>query len=165
MKGRDRCWFAAGRLSNRERKRTITEELLADPDLSQARKRRFDKLQVRCLAFCCLSCQLQHSVLQPADLVLAACLLVSVNAPGKGHFAAAKSPCSFELCFSSMLGVLMRVVSAKALLCAEDNLTQCQYMSEHSACMVQDEKAYWAGKRGRKTDLPRGKKTTRSKKH
>jgi len=38
-------------------------------------------------------------------------------------------------------------------------------MSEHSACMVQDEKAYWAGKRGCKTDLPRGKKTTRSKKH
>ncbi|DBB11920.1 TPA: hypothetical protein ACH3X3_006060 [Trebouxia sp. C0006] len=65
--------FYSGRLSNRERKRTITEELLADPDLSQARKRRFDKLQ--------------------------------------------------------------------------------------------DEKAYWAGKRGRKTDLPRGKKTTRSKKH
>ncbi|KAA6416599.1 MAG: hypothetical protein FRX49_13429 [Trebouxia sp. A1-2] len=65
--------FYSGRLSNRERKRTITEELLADPDLSQARKRRFDKLQ--------------------------------------------------------------------------------------------DEKAYWAGKRGRKTDLPRGKKTSRSKKH
>ena len=37
---------SAGRLANKERKRTITEELLADPDLSQARKRRFDKLQV-----------------------------------------------------------------------------------------------------------------------
>ena len=37
---------SAGRLSNKERKRTITEELLADPELSQARKRRFDKLQV-----------------------------------------------------------------------------------------------------------------------
>lgn len=37
---------AAGRLSKKERKRTITEELLADPELSQARKRRFDKLQV-----------------------------------------------------------------------------------------------------------------------
>ena len=36
----------AGRLSNKERKGTITEELLADPELSQARKRRFDKLQV-----------------------------------------------------------------------------------------------------------------------
>lgn len=37
---------SAGRLANKERKRTITEELLADPELSQARKRRFDKLQV-----------------------------------------------------------------------------------------------------------------------
>ena len=37
---------SAGRLSNKERKRTITEELLADPELSQARKKRFDKLQV-----------------------------------------------------------------------------------------------------------------------
>ena len=37
---------SVGRLSNKERKRTITEELLADPELSQARKRRFDKLQV-----------------------------------------------------------------------------------------------------------------------
>ncbi len=64
-----------------------------------------------------------------------------------------------------MLGALMRVLLAKALLCADDNLTQRPYMSEHSACMVQDKKAYWAGKRGRKTDLPRGKKTTRSKKH
>lgn len=62
-------------------------------------------------------------------------------------------------------GRVDEVLLAKALLCAEDNLTQRQYMSEHSACMLQDEKAYWAGKRGRKTDLPRGKKTTRSKKH
>ena len=38
--------YVAGRLSNKERKGTITEELLADPELSQARKRRFDKLQV-----------------------------------------------------------------------------------------------------------------------
>ena len=37
---------SAGRLPNKERKCTITEELLADPELSQARKRRFDKLQV-----------------------------------------------------------------------------------------------------------------------
>lgn len=76
-------WLAAGRLSNRERKRTITEELLADPDLSQARKRRFDKLQVRCLAFFCLSWQLQYSGLQPADLVPAACLLAAML-PGDG---------------------------------------------------------------------------------
>ena len=79
MTSTDPCWFAAGRLSNRERKRTITEELLADPDLSQARKRRFNKLQVRCLAFCCLSCKLRHPVLQPADLILAACLPTSMH--------------------------------------------------------------------------------------
>ena len=36
----------AGRLTNNERKGTITEELLADPELSQVRKRRFNKLQV-----------------------------------------------------------------------------------------------------------------------
>lgn len=36
----------AGRLTNNERKATITEELLADPELSQVRKRRFNKLQV-----------------------------------------------------------------------------------------------------------------------
>ena len=41
---------STGRLSNKERKQTITEELLADPELSQARKRRFDKLQVQCYA-------------------------------------------------------------------------------------------------------------------
>ncbi len=58
----------------------------------------------------------------------------------------------------------MRLLFAKGLLCAEDSLTQRQYTLDHSACMLQDEKAYWAGKRGRKTDLPRGKKTTRSKK-
>ncbi|KAL3159272.1 hypothetical protein ABBQ32_011235 [Trebouxia sp. C0010 RCD-2024] len=64
--------FYSGRLSKKDRKQTITEELLADPELSQARKRRFDKLQ--------------------------------------------------------------------------------------------DDKAYWARKKGRKTDLPRGKQTSRNKK-
>ena len=38
--------LAAGRLTNNERRNTITEELLADPELAQARKRRFNKLQV-----------------------------------------------------------------------------------------------------------------------
>lgn len=91
-------------------------------------------------------------------------MLASVNAPQSWRFAAAKSQCNFELCYG-MLGVLMRFLFAKGLLCAEDSLTQQQYTSDYSACMVQDEKAYWAGKRGRKTDLPRGKKTTRSKKN
>ncbi len=35
--------------------------------------------------------------------------------------------------------------------------------TDQGVCALQDEKAYWASKRGRKTDLPRGKKTTRSK--
>lgn len=29
---------------------------------------------------------------------------------------------------------------------------------------MQDDKAYWARKKGRKTDLPRGKKITKNKK-
>lgn len=54
--------LAAGRLTNNERKNTITEELLADPELAQARKRRFNKLQVMLVhystTFVC--CQLQY---------------------------------------------------------------------------------------------------------
>lgn len=42
-----------GRLTNHERKATITEELLADPELSQVRKRRFNKLQVEMHATAC----------------------------------------------------------------------------------------------------------------
>ena len=37
--------MAAGRLTKRDRKATITEELLADKALSQQRKRRFGRLQ------------------------------------------------------------------------------------------------------------------------
>ena len=40
-----RYLLCAGRLTNRERKQTMTEELLADPDMQQSRKRRFTALQ------------------------------------------------------------------------------------------------------------------------
>ena len=51
--GRLRIWclaeqvamFAAGRVPRKQRKQTITEELLADPELQASRKRRFGKLQ------------------------------------------------------------------------------------------------------------------------
>jgi Fcf2 pre-rRNA processing len=36
-----------GRLTKKERRQTLTEELLADQTLQQAHKRRFAKLQVR----------------------------------------------------------------------------------------------------------------------
>ena len=36
---------AAGRVPRKQRKQTITEELLADPELQASRKRRFGKLQ------------------------------------------------------------------------------------------------------------------------
>ena len=38
--------FYGGRLSNSERKSTLTEQLLADPDVSHSRKKRYDKMQV-----------------------------------------------------------------------------------------------------------------------
>lgn len=37
--------YVAGRLTNKERKQTITEELLADSQLQESRKRRFERLQ------------------------------------------------------------------------------------------------------------------------
>lgn len=38
--------FYASRLTKRERQENITQELLHDPDLNDARKRRFGKIQV-----------------------------------------------------------------------------------------------------------------------
>ena len=35
----------AGRLTNKQRKRTLTEEVLADAELQQVRKKRYAKLQ------------------------------------------------------------------------------------------------------------------------
>lgn len=37
--------FCAGRMTNKQRKQTLTEELLADAELSQTRKKRFGALQ------------------------------------------------------------------------------------------------------------------------
>ena len=38
--------FYSGRLTNRERQGTITEELLHDPSITTHRKKRYNKLQV-----------------------------------------------------------------------------------------------------------------------
>ena len=37
--------LGAGRLAKKQRKRTLTDELLADAELNQTRKKRFKKLQ------------------------------------------------------------------------------------------------------------------------
>ncbi len=39
--------FFSERLPRKARKRTLTEELLADSELTQSRKKRYNKLQVR----------------------------------------------------------------------------------------------------------------------
>ena len=38
-------WIIAGRLTNRERQQTITDEILADPEIQASRKRRFENMQ------------------------------------------------------------------------------------------------------------------------
>ncbi len=37
--------MSAGRMTKKERKQTLTEELLADPELTQSRRKRFGVLQ------------------------------------------------------------------------------------------------------------------------
>ena len=37
--------MSAGRMTKKERKQTLTEELLADPELTQSRRKRFGALQ------------------------------------------------------------------------------------------------------------------------
>jgi hypothetical protein len=43
----------AGRLTRKQRKRTLTEELLADPELARERKKRFAKLQQEAQRWSC----------------------------------------------------------------------------------------------------------------
>jgi hypothetical protein len=61
----------AGRLTKKERRQTLTEELLADQVLQQGHKRRFAKLQVRTwhlASFCSPSIDPRDNPAKPAHL-------------------------------------------------------------------------------------------------
>lgn len=57
----------AGRMTKKQRKQTLTEELLSDAALQAAHKRRFNKLQV---GFIFISSLYFHSLLRPASACL-----------------------------------------------------------------------------------------------